>query len=666
MTQKTNNFERFWKELKRRKVVHVITVYAAVAFVILQLVDMVAEPLRLPVSTKALVIVLLCIGFIIAIFLSWVYDITPTGVKKTKPVSSLKHTDHTTTPSSSGWKIATYISGAIIIALVAFNFISRRSLNADISKLPKSIAVLPFINDSHDTTNAYFINGIMERITTNLQMVKELRVISRTSVEQYRNTTKSIPEIAKELNVSYILGGSGQKYGSSFSVTVQLIKAIGKETNLWAKPYDQEIKEVNDYIKIESQIAQAIAAELKAIITPKEKQLIENTPTADTLAYDFYLKGNDYWSKLNSLLALNMYSKAIQEDSLFAAAYAKRALMHLYIWWSKSEEWQGHDLNGKEDIERGEHLNPDLLDIKFVKAVAYYWLDRDYDKSIQILNELKTKAPNMADLYAFVSYNLRRQGKWEESVSEAKRSIQLDPFNANYITNLSQTYDLLHQYDNMIENSKQGLFLIPDYKGFNNDLFYAYLKKTADLNVTLKESGLKEDDFLYERYYYSRQYGRLIEFLSKDTAVQGNQTYYLPQMYRIALIYHLSGNRLLCKIYADSAITHLNEKLKEIPNDDRIYATLGKCYAFSGNFKEAIACGKKAVDLKPIKLDAYQGVVREQDLMEIYLLTGNYELALDKIEFLLSVPSWLTVGSLIIDPIFDNLHSLPRFQKIID
>ena len=146
MTQKLNRFERFWKELKRRKVVRVITVYAAVAFVILQLVDMVTEPLRLPVSTKALVIVLLCIGFVIAIFLSWIYDITPAGVKKTKPASAVKHMDQTDMSTSSGWKIATYIGAVIILALVAFNFINRRNLYADISKLEKSIAVLPFRN----------------------------------------------------------------------------------------------------------------------------------------------------------------------------------------------------------------------------------------------------------------------------------------------------------------------------------------------------------------------------------------------------------------------------------------------------------------------------------------------------------------------------------------
>jgi hypothetical protein len=192
MVQKTNSFERFWKELKRRKVVHVITVYAAVSFVILQLVDIVERTLRLPDWTTALVIVLLCIGFVIAVLLSWVYDITPSGVKKTKPVSELKHVYHTTHAVSSGWKIATYVSGVIIVALVAFNFFSRRNLSADISRLDKSIAVLPFRNDSRDTTNAYFINGIMERITTNLQMIKRFRVIGRTSVEQYRNNkTKS-------------------------------------------------------------------------------------------------------------------------------------------------------------------------------------------------------------------------------------------------------------------------------------------------------------------------------------------------------------------------------------------------------------------------------------------------------------------------------------------
>jgi TolB-like protein len=276
MAHKTNSFERFWKELKRRKVVHVITIYAAVAFVILQLVDMVAEPLRLPVSTKALVIVLLCIGFIIAVFVSWIYDITPAGVKKTKPASSVKHTDHATAPTSSGWKIATYVSGAIIFALVALNLISRRNLNADISKIDKSIAVLPFINDSPGDSNNYVINGLWAEVTNNLQTIKNLRVLSRTSTEQYKGPDRpAIPEIAKKLDVNYIVEASGQMIGSIFSVRVLLTKAKGKETPIWAKHYQEEMKEVRDWVRIQSQIAQAITVEVKARMTPEEKQLIE-------------------------------------------------------------------------------------------------------------------------------------------------------------------------------------------------------------------------------------------------------------------------------------------------------------------------------------------------------------------------------------------------------
>jgi tetratricopeptide (TPR) repeat protein len=405
------------------------------------------------------------------------------------------------------------------------------------------------------------------------------------------------------------------------------------------------------------------------------------TPTYNQTAYDYYLKGNDYFSRYESFLALDMYSKAIQEDSLFVAAYAQRAKIHLYIFWNKGKGWQGHDLLGEEDIKRGLRLNPELTEIKFAEAVASYMLDRDYDRTLKILQELKVVAPNISDLYAYSSYVLRRQGKLQESIKELNQAIQLDPFNANYRDNLLLTYQLLHQYDNQIECSKQGLLLIPDYRNFNDHIFDAFLAKTGDLKTAMNESGLKEEEVWYGKsssnretresaqygiYYYARQYDKLIDFIKKDALIESGQTTYHPNTYESALIYYLKGNTVLSKIYADSAILHLKEKIKEAPDDDRFYSTLGKCYAFSGNVREAIAYGQKAVELKPIKLDAYQGVTEEQNMMEIFIFTNKYDLALDKIEFLLSIPSWLSKGDLLIDPIFDNLRKLPRFQKIID
>jgi TolB-like protein len=418
MTKKSNSFERFWKELKRRKVVHVITVYAATGFVILELVNMVARPLKLPDWTEAFVIVLLCIGFVIAVLLSWIYDITPAGVRKTKPVNAKKHSDQANHPTSSGWKIATYISGAIIVALVTFNFISRRNINADISRLEKSIAVLPFRNESPDTTNAYFINGIMERITTNLQMVKELRVISRNSVEKYRdNKNKSTPEIAKELDVNYIIEGSGQKYGNSFSLVVQLIKAKGKETHLWAKPYEKEIKEVNDYIRIISEISQTIAEELKAVLSPVEKQLIEKIPTASLTADVFYERGKeeltkyeiDNSNKASLQKAEDSFHNALKYDSSFAQAYTGLAS----VYWNKHywNEYFSENFMDSILIFTNKALSiDDQLSDAYILRGNYYYTKGLKDKAVKEYDIALKYNPNDYQAYiqkAYISFALK-------------------------------------------------------------------------------------------------------------------------------------------------------------------------------------------------------------------------------------------------------------------
>ena len=211
---------------------------------------------------------------------------------------------------------------------------------------------------------------------------------------------------------------------------------------------------------------------------------------------------------------------------------------------------------------------------------------------------------------------------------------------------------------------------MPDYQQFNLEIFRACLNKTGDLIVAFNESGLKENDVQNEVYYYTRQYDKLLESIKVTNTYIGErygnlQMKYYPEAFKYAFIYYLSGNKSLCKLYSDSTITYLKKKIKEIPDDERFYATLGKCYAFNGNVEEAITCGKKAVNLMPVKLDAWQGVIKEQDLMEIYIFISNYDQAMDKMEYLLSIPSWLSTGQLMIDPIFDNLRSLPRFKRII-
>ncbi len=319
----------FWSELKRRRVVHVITVYAAIAFVILQLVDVVSEPLQLPGWTEALVIVLLCIGFVIAVFLSWVYDITPTGVRRTKPAHAVMHNGLTSHTSPAGWKIATLVSVLVIVALAAFNFISNGKEKANLSKLEKTIAVLPFENDSPDTTNLYFCNGMMDEILNNLQKIGDLEVKSRTSVERFRNTERDIKEIGLELGASLIVEGSVRKVDDNLRITVQLINAK-TGNHLWAETYDGKYSK--EIFSFQSNVARKVAGSLKAVISPGEERRLTAKPPDDIKAYDLVLKSNEMvrqWrykaDPLYLKLALNLLDQSIEIDPGYLDALATKS-----------------------------------------------------------------------------------------------------------------------------------------------------------------------------------------------------------------------------------------------------------------------------------------------------------------------------------------------------
>src|SRR5664280_2624962 len=293
-----------------------------------------------------------------------------------------------------------FIAGAYAIHKI----IDRSKQTQDLTKREKSIAVLPFINDSPDKENAYFINGIMDEIINNLQKISEFsRVLPRTSVEQFRGETRpSIPEIAKKLNVNYIVQGSGQKYGNKFVLRVQLIVA-NNEKQLWGKSYEQEIHETSDMINIESQIAQSIAAELKATMTPEEKQLIGKTPTKNLTAYDFYLRGREehtkFWINKNNTGVLqkdvvqkaeDLYRKALKYDSTFAQAYAGLAR----VYWDKNywKEYFSENFMDSVLILTNHALSFDnqLSEANTLRGTYYYETGKpelaieEFDKAIQL------------------------------------------------------------------------------------------------------------------------------------------------------------------------------------------------------------------------------------------------------------------------------------------
>jgi len=391
MSSDPNNLPQFWQELKRRKVVRVITVYAAAAFVILELVDIITEPFGLPDWTLKLVVVLLSVGLIVSMILSWIYDISPEGgLEKTKPVK--KAPSEGKQFASNRWKIASYISFVVIVALIVFNILSTSNISGEISILEKSIAVLPFTSLSEEKGNEHFADGLVEDLLNRISVIEELKVISRTSSEMYRERgVKSVPDIADELAVSYIMEGSVRRYGDKARITVQLIDAINDDY-IWAKNYDRDIVDV---FKTQSEIAMQIASELNAILTTEQKTHLQENKTQNVKAFELYQMGVFHLNKRTnegSTKSIEYFEKAIEEDPAYGLAYARLADAY--------------------------HL-----------MAAHGWMDRQEGTSMA--KELALKAleldKNLAEAYAVLGTVYEREWKWEKSEIAFKQALELNP-----------------------------------------------------------------------------------------------------------------------------------------------------------------------------------------------------------------------------------------------
>jgi TolB-like protein/AraC-like DNA-binding protein len=562
-----------------------------------------------------------------------------------------------------------------VLAFLVYNFLIKNPSDDPVipAELEKSIAVLPFTNLSDTLANRYIYDGVMEEILTNLSRIHDLRVISRTSIEQFRDSKIPTTEIAKKLNVNYIVEGSGQKYGNTFRLRVQLIRAKGKETHLWANSYEQEIRETKDIFKIQSQVAQDIAIELKAGITSEEEDLMKKIPTSNFLAYDYFIRGMKYNSEMIFDTAISIFSKAIKQDSLFMLAYLARASSYSMLYFTKQGtiynyvDSKGFDSLAKADLEMALKISPNSPEAKLEQADQLYRLDRNYDRSLTLLDELKDQLPNNSSYYFLRGCVLRRKGRWDESLKEMYKATLLDPLNNLNYSEIGNTYVLIRRYAQAIE-----FFNKPKMLGLNYVSpiwqFLTAIYWKGDLQEALKISGLNISDLepqtnlIYNGYYYSRQFDKIIPVAD----IWEDQVIYFPKALNLAHLYFLLANISLSRAYADSAITELKIKVKESPEGERYYSALSYAYAYKGEKREAIENAKKAVKILPLKSDAINGYWKEIDLAKIYILTGEYDKAMDIIESFLTIPGDLSVPLLKIDPAYDKLRALPRFQRILE
>jgi len=326
----------------------------------------------------------------------------------------------------------TIVASLIVFALIVLGYFFLPKVLKPSELIEKSIAVLPFINDSPNDSNQYFINGFMEDVLNHLQTIKDLHPISRTSSEKYRKTTKSIPEIAKELSVNYIVEGDMQRYGNSIRLSVNLFKTLKKEIKLWGKTYEKKINDATDIFSLQSQIAQSIAAELEAVITPEEKQLIEKTPTSSLAAYEDYILGMNYagrYTKGDWDLALQYFEKAKEIDPNYALAYV-----------GISSVWIGREIFSlatheevtpivKTNTTKAFELDRTCSDVYRALSQAQFFIDFDFKGAEASIKKSISLNPN--DSYAHNAYGdwLCFLGRSKEALVQADIALKLDPMN---------------------------------------------------------------------------------------------------------------------------------------------------------------------------------------------------------------------------------------------
>ncbi|MDT8402511.1 MAG: tetratricopeptide repeat protein [Bacteroidales bacterium] len=403
----------FWQELKRRRVIRVIPVYAAAAFVLLELVDIISDPFGLPVWTLKLVFVLLCIGLVVAVILSWVYDFTPEGVKKTKPAGKQIQQEAEKHKEKKGWKLVSYISFAVILGLLLVNIfaIKGKTVKSDITD--KSIAVLPFKCLSEDKSNQYLADGVMDAILLHLSKIEDLRVLARTSVEQYRDASKTVREIGNELNVAFILEASFQKYGDNARLIVQLIRS-SDDGHVWANEYDRDWK---DIFAVQSEVAQTIAKELNVVISTEKKQIIDKVPTVNLAAYDLYLKANNFRENYfdnrevsDYQTAMNLYKAALTLDTAFARAHSSLALLY-YSRYYYEDYFKENFLDSCLILARKALTLDDRLDEAYFVTGQYYRATGKIDDALENYNKAIRINPNFYSAYEERGYTYLRYKK---------------------------------------------------------------------------------------------------------------------------------------------------------------------------------------------------------------------------------------------------------------
>ena len=658
----------FFEEVKRRKVYRVAAAYIIAAGGIIQLASATFPAWELPNWALRLVILLMLVGFPIALILAWAFDITAQGIQATPDTAAPR----TRRRRNIIMLIAT---GVVISAATGFFLLPRVAAH----KVDKSIAVLPFENLSDEKENAYFADGIQDDVLTNLSKISDLRVISRTSVMQYRGRPTNLREIGKALGVSNILEGSVRRSGNKVRVNVQLIDANTDE-HVWATDYDREV-DVTDVFAIQSDLAREIANALQAKLSPAEKSQMTRKPTENGEAYLAFVQAHDLSCAMEDLTKLKqseqLYQRAIELDPNFALALARYS--QLESWMLRTHD-ASSDHRGKARTlaERALQLQPDLPEAHLALGFSYYYGDNNYEAALKEFEIAQRALPNESEVYLAIGAIQRRQGKWAESTANLEKAVSLNPKDSWPLQNLAFNYQMLRNFDAANKTIDRALQIDP--KGISLWTIKAKLAigEKGDLSVgekllekaksfpmsseeRLKMIGGQANFLLAQRKY--QEVLQLGATVPDDTfaAVPGSLAYkYFP----LGIAHKALGDDAAARTAFLKAKNILEEQLKQKPDDADLRVQFAKLLAWLGEKDAAVAEAQRAIDLRPESKDAFEGPQVAEQVAQVYTILGDNARAIELLDELLSRPSEVTSQSLKLDPAWDPLRNDPAFQAL--
>ena len=588
--------------------------------------------------------------------------------------------------------LPTIVLGVLLLAVVGYFLFAPTE--KEVVSARKMLVVLPFENLGPPEDD-YFAAGITDAVTARLAGIHGMGVIARQSAIQYKNSTKTIQLIGKELGVDYVLGGTAQRERPSdptsrIRVIPQLIQ-VSDATHLWADTYDEDMAEV---FRVQSDIAERVARALDITLIEPERRTLSHKPTENLEAYNYYLQGKVYAArstlKKDAEIAVQLYEKAVELDPSFVVAYAALSRARIWLRWNFGQIDQAP--KAKEAIEKAQQLAPDLAATHLALGYYYYWGSRDYDKAMEHFTIVQRRQPNETEVIGAIGYIRRRQGKWDQAVAQLEKAVALDPRNYSFLISLGQTYFFMRQYVQAERYLNRAISVAPDIPRAYNMKVALYLnwdgRTERALQVLEDASGSLAWDVLDAAFWrldiVGRNYGQalmrtlrppdfsqisdkegpILVFESSRVLGSGMLLYYI----RKVIVHDRMKQTLLARAYADSARIFLESAIKDGEanlSNPVLHSDLGVVYAKLGRNKEAIQEGEKAVARLPVSKDAKDATYSIKTLAWIYTMVGEYDAAIDQLEYLLSIPSIITVPGLGIDPVWDPLREHGRFKRLL-